>query len=75
MKSLKLKYLVSSMATVVAASLLVSGCAWSIGGGREGEQTVQATKGQELMDLKRAKDTGAISEAEYETQKQRILNK
>ena len=53
---------------------LVSGCAWSIGDSK-GHSTVQATRGQELVDLKRAKDQGAISDSEYEAQKQKILSR
>jgi hypothetical protein len=53
---------------------LFTGCAWSIGDGK-GHSSVQATRGQELIDLKRAKDRGAISDSEYEAQKQQILAK
>jgi hypothetical protein len=55
-------------------SSLLTGCAWSIGDGK-GHTTVQATRGQELIDLKRAKDQGAISDREYEAQKQQILSR
>ena len=51
----------------------LSACAWSVGGGKDRVTTSQATRGQELIDLKRAKDQGAISEEEYETQKAHIL--
>ncbi len=63
---------------LVAAALVAAvaaGCAWSIGGSKESQHRVQPTKGQELLDLKRAKDAGALSDAEYEAQKQRVLNK
>ena len=53
---------------------LVSGCSWSIGG--KGSNTVQqATRGQELVDLKKARDQGAITEDEYQAQRNRILTK
>lgn len=55
-------------------SCLLCSCAWSVGG-RHGDSSVQATKGQELMDLKRAKDTGAITEEEYQAQRKKILDK
>jgi hypothetical protein len=55
-------------------SCLFCSCAWSVGG-RHGDLTTQPTKGQELMDLKRAKDTGAINDEEYATQKKKILDK
>jgi hypothetical protein len=51
---------------------LFSGCAWSIGDGK-GHTTIQATRGQELIDLKRARDQGAITPEEYEAQKKQIL--
>jgi hypothetical protein len=49
-----------------------SSCAWSIGGERaKGDHP---TQGQELIDLKRARDAGAITPDEYETQKRQILS-
>jgi hypothetical protein len=59
-------------ATLALIGGLLSGCAWSIG---EHKDHSAPTRGQELMDLKRAKDTGAITEEEYQAQKQRILGK
>jgi len=35
---------------------------------------VTATVGQQLVDLQKAKDTGAITDAEYQAQKTKILN-
>ena len=55
---------------------LLSGCAWSIGDGKE--QTVNRmvpTRGQELIDLKKARDQGAITEDEYQAQRKRIMEK
>ena len=49
---------------------LVSGCAWSIG---EHKEHGQPTRGQELMDLKKARDQGAISEDEYQAQRKHVL--
>jgi hypothetical protein len=53
---------------------LLTGCAWSIGDGKE-HATIQPTRGQELIDLKRARDQGAIAPEEYEAQKKQILAK
>ena len=50
-----------------------SGCAWSIGEGKDRTTSNQPTRGQELIDLKKAKDQGAITPEEYETQKKQIL--
>jgi len=67
---------IKTLALVVSCGILagfLSGCAWSIGEGKERVTTNPPTRGQELIDLKRAKDQGAITEAEYETQKTQIL--
>ncbi len=53
-------------------SCLLSGCAWSIG---EHKELGMPTRGQELIDLKKARDSGAITEEEYQAQKQRVLGK
>jgi hypothetical protein len=37
------------------------------------QQTVAPTIGQQLLDLKKAHDTGAISDSEYQTEKAKIL--
>ena len=59
--------------TVVTLSfvLLLTGCI-AIGTGPKSQHTT-ATLGQQLVDLKTAKDTGAITEAEYEAQKAKLL--
>jgi hypothetical protein len=56
-------------------SSVFSGCAWSIGDSKGHSTTNQPTRGQELIDLKRARDQGAISDGEYQAQKQQILSK
>lgn len=55
-------------------SVLLSGCAWSIGG-EKGETLVQPTQGQELIDLQRAHEQGIITTEEYEQQKKRVLDR
>ena len=60
------------IATFALISGLLSGCAWSIG---EHKEHGQPTRGQELIDLKKARDNGAITEEEYQAQKQRVLGK
>jgi len=49
---------------------LLSGCAWSVG---EHKEHSQPTRGQELIDLKKARDQGAITEDEFQAQKRRLL--
>jgi hypothetical protein len=38
------------------------------------QQTIAPTVGQQLLDLKKARDAGAITEQEYETEKAKILS-
>ncbi len=58
----------------LSAMTLLTGCiGLSIGGGTT-SKPVTATVGQQLMDLQKAKDTGAITDAEYQAQKTKILN-
>jgi hypothetical protein len=55
------------------AMILLSGCiGLSLGGGTKTVQE-KATVGQQLMDLQRARDSGAITEAEYQAQKTKVL--
>jgi Short C-terminal domain len=64
------KLFVSTVAALTCVVLL-NGCI-AIGTGPKSQQT-NATLGQQLVDLKTAKDTGAINEAEYEAQKAKLL--
>jgi hypothetical protein len=74
---MKKKLIVSLLSTFASALLMfsLSGCAWSIGDGKGHANIHQATKGQELVDLKKAKDQGAINDEEYENQRKQILNR
>jgi len=72
MKKKATRTAVLAVASALVLSL-VSGCAWSIGGKKEGGRSAQPTRGQELIDLKKARDQGAITEDEYQAQKTRIL--
>lgn len=36
--------------------------------------TMNVSVGQQLIDLKKARDSGALSQAEWDQQKQRIIN-
>jgi len=64
----------SSLVLVFSFSLLVSGCHHRRGHGFHGAQT-SATVGQELLDLKKALDGGAIKQAEYDTAKKQVLKR
>lgn len=53
-----------------AATLLAAGCA--VGNTKT---ELRPTTGQELLDLQRARDAGALSDSEFQEQRQRILNR
>ncbi len=72
----------------LSAAILLTGCAFdlSFGGGKKssttntdahpavGQATIAPTVGQQLMDLQKAKDSGAITDAEYQAQKAKLLD-
>lgn len=57
----------------LASTLLLSGCVAAIGNRGERAQR-NATLGQELIDLQKAKEAGVLSEAEYQVQRARLLD-
>lgn len=67
------KLLLPAIMALVAATLL-TGCVASIGNGEPRNGQTHNTLGQQLIDLKKAHDSGAINDADYETQKARLLN-
>jgi len=58
--------------TVVLAMTFLTGCAWQVGGDKK-VTTMAPTTGQQLIDLQKAKDSGAITESEYQAQKAKLL--
>jgi hypothetical protein len=58
---------------LVTGALLLGGCVASIGN-KEGKYS-GGTVGQQLIDLQKAKDAGAISETEYAEQREKLLHK
>jgi PBP1b-binding outer membrane lipoprotein LpoB len=69
-----MKKLFMPTAVALSAMLLFSGClALNVGGGSK-KAVENPTVGQQLTDLKTARDTGAITDAEYQTQKAKLLN-
>ena len=57
----------------LSAMMLLTGClAIQLGGGSTSKPQ-SPTVGQQLIDLQHAKDAGAITDAEYQTQKARLL--
>jgi len=73
----KIKIFILSLLIISGAGL--AGCCGSPGEGGKGgtaEVTVKKhTTGQELIDLQKARESGAISDEEYEKQKEAILDK
>ena len=68
-----MKRILNSVVLGLSAMLVCCGCVGlSFGGGTKTE-TQKATVGQQLIDLKNAKEAGAISDAEYEAQKAKLL--
>ena len=59
--------------TLFSTALLLSGCVAAIG--NRDAQRASNTLGQQLVDLKKAKDAGAITDSEYEVQKAKLLGK
>jgi hypothetical protein len=69
-----MKKLILPCAAALTAMFLLTGClALQVGGGDK-KEAQKATTGQQLIDLKTAKDSGAITEAEYQSQKAKLLD-
>ena len=56
------------------ALLLFTGCAITMGGGTK-TAAPGPTLGQQLIDLQTARNTGAISQSEYETLRAKMIQK
>ena len=60
---------VLALCFALAATLILGGCVAAIGNHPPNEPTV----GQQLIDLQKAKDSGAMSDAEYQAEKAKVL--
>lgn len=60
-----------TLASLFAMTLGLAGC----GGGDSTIKAETTTTGQQLIDLKKAYEQGAISEKEYERERKKILDK
>jgi hypothetical protein len=70
-----MKRLIVPTALALFVTVLFTGClALQVGGGDKKELQT-ATIGQQLVDLQKAKDSGALTEAEYQVQKAKLLGK
>lgn len=69
-----MKKKIAVLAIAFSAVMFMSGClALSLGGGSKSVVPPGPTVGQELIDLQVAKERGAITEAEFESHKARLL--
>ena len=65
-----------SVPCLVAGLLVLGALSGCGGGGADVKSEISTTTtGQQLIDLKKAYDSGAISESEYERERKKILNK
>jgi hypothetical protein len=60
-----------SIVGVMALISTLAGC--SGGGARVQSDVTTTTKGQQLIDLQKARDSGAIDQKEYETLRKKVL--
>ena len=67
-----MKKLFIHILVAISAMTLLAGCAWEVGGGSK-NSIVKPTVGQQLIDLQKAKDAGAITDVEYQEQKEKVL--
>lgn len=72
---MKKKVLICSFIALASTTLLTGCLGLALGTGDKTTTVKQEpTVGQQLIDLQKAKSSGAITDAEYETQKAKILN-
>ncbi|HLF93466.1 MAG TPA: hypothetical protein VJB14_08385 [Planctomycetota bacterium] len=55
------------------AFLALAGCGWSVGSSSD-ERVQRPTLGQQLIDLKKARDAKAITDADYSTKRQELID-
>jgi hypothetical protein len=68
-----MKKLLVPMMVGLSALTLLSGCLNLHLGGGTTNRPQTATVGQQLADLQKAKDSGAMTEAEYQAQRAKVL--
>ncbi len=68
-----MKKLFTPVLSALAALILFSGCVAAVGNRGGLAPCGNATLGQQLLDLQKARDAGALSDAEYQTQRAKLL--
>lgn len=72
---MKKKFFIGSFIALACTTLLTGCLGLALGTGDKTTTVKQEpTVGQQLIDLQKARTSGAITDAEYETQKAKILN-
>jgi len=61
------------LTVITSYTLLMTGCLSLQLGGGESHETKNPTLGQQLVDLQKAKDSGALTDTEFQTQKAKLL--
>lgn len=74
MENNPMKKVIFSSLAGLALVALIAGCSLELGTGST-TRIENATIGQQLIDLKKAKDIGALSDAEYDQERAKILNR
>jgi hypothetical protein len=69
MKMLRETMRIAVAATVLSAAMALAGC----GGEEVVRPTVSVSVGQQLIDLKKAHDSKALTDKEYESQKAKLI--
>jgi len=68
-----MKKIIAPLAVGIVATTLLTGCLSLEFGSGSVTRNQHPTVGEQLVDLQKAKDSGAINEAEYQTEKAKIL--
>lgn len=68
---MKMSLRLLALASLLTALLTTSGCIAAIG--NDSPPAPRVSLGQQLIDLQKAKEAGAISETEYQTQRAKFL--
>ena len=67
-----MKKLIAPISLALCAVVFLSGCVAAIG--NRGTTPSDASLGQQLIDLQKAKEAGAMTDAEYQVQKAKLLD-
>jgi PBP1b-binding outer membrane lipoprotein LpoB len=69
----RMKRLCMATLAIISATLLLAGCVGLQLGGGSKTLVQKPTVGQQLIDLQKAKETGAMTDSEYQAQKAKAL--